>query len=146
MAAASAVAVPVVRQRVAAVLSALTGWNQSPYALDEFGRDTDQLQHHAFAVGVPSTDTHPQAGRRRLTEGLLVVSAVEVRFAHRLKVDDQVGSYDLALVAEREAIGAVLTNADRTGLSALVWDRTRRQSPGQGWLLFTLTFTAVHRI
>ena len=131
-----------VRKNVAASIDALSGWTESPFMLDSFGNDTDQLQHHAFAVGLTSTDRHPNANRR--TPGaLLAESTIELRFAHRLPVDGQVAAMDALLDAEHAAIQAALAGA--SGFH-LLWERSRRASPGQGWLISTTTFTAIHQI
>ena len=112
-----------IRQRVAAQISALSGWTQSSWHLDTFGRDPDQVQHHAFAVGI----------------------LVQVQFAHRLTVDGQVSAYDAALSAELDLISAVLTLIDRHALHIL-WDGSSRSSLGEGWILVTVNFSAIHRI
>lgn len=146
MAASSAVAVHVVRQRAAAALEALDGWTESRYVFDSLGTKGSPFQHMAFAVGIPATATHPTPGRRRISEGLLSGSRFQVKVGFRIKVDDQVASYDAALTAEREAIGAILENIDRAGLSGVVWDDSSRTSPEKGWIQLLITFTAVHRI
>ena len=134
-----------VRTRVATSVSALAGWRESVWALDAFGLDPDQVQHHAFAVGLLSSQPHPTPGRRQPQEGLTTSTQVQLRFAHRLTLDGQVASYNAALDAEQDAIQAVLGTIDRTALH-IVWDGTSRESLGEGWIIVTLNFTAVHRI
>ena len=134
-----------VRSRVATSVSALAGWRESPWSLDAFGNDPDQVQHHAFAVGLLSSQPHPTPGRRQPQEGLSTSTQVQLRFAHRLTLDGQVASYDAAMEAELEALAAVLGTIDRTALH-IVWDGTSRESLGEGWVIVTLNFTAVHRI
>ena len=92
-----------IRQRVAAQISALSGWTQSSWHL------------------------------------------VQVQFAHRLTVDGQVSAYDAALSAELDLISAVLTLIDRHALHIL-WDGSSRSSLGEGWILVTVNFSAIHRI
>jgi len=134
-----------IRQRLATALSALPGWKQSAWHLDTFGKDPDQVQHHAFAVGILSSQPTAQPGRRQYPEGLATSSQVEVRFAHRLTVDNQVAAYDAALDAELDAITAVLSTIDRTALHIL-WDGSSRSALGEGWVIVTITFNAIHRI
>ena len=134
-----------IRQRVAAQISALSGWTQSSWHLDTFGRDPDQVQHHAFAVGILSSSPTQQPGRRQIAEGLATASQVQVQFAHRLTVDGQVSAYDAALSAELDLISAVLTLIDRHALHIL-WDGSTRSSLGEGWIIVTVNFSAIHRI
>ena len=141
----SIVAFKTVRQRVATAVAALSGWRQSAWALESFGSDPDQVQHHAFAVGITSSRPAAQPGRRNLSEGLATESQVQVTFAHRLTVDGQVAAVDAALDAEGDAITAVLNTADRTSLH-IVWDSSDRAPLGDGWIVTTISFTAVHRI
>lgn len=145
MAAASAVAVHEVRQRAACALKDLEGWTESRYVFDVYGAEGSPLRHLEFAVGIPATSTHPTPGRRSIAEGLLSGSRFQVKLGFRVRVDGQVASYDAALAAERQAIGAILEDMDRTGL-ALVWDDSTRSTPAKGWMQLLITFTAVHRI
>ena len=47
--------------------------------------------------------------------------------------------------AEGLATASILTTAVRTDLH-LVWDGSSRSALGEGWIIITLNFTAVHRI
>ena len=134
-----------IRQRVATQLAALSGWRQSAWHLDAFGRDPDQVQHHSFAVGVLSSAPTASPGRRQITEGLATASQIQVQFAHRLTVDGQVAAYDAALDAEGAAITAVLSLINRTALHIL-WDSSSRAALGEGWIIVTINFSAIHRI
>lgn len=132
------------RQRVAAGLEALSGWNESPFAPDLFPRDTSKLGHRAFVVGVEQTSTHPQPNRRRASSTLLVSSTVLVRFAARLTANNQVAAYDAALDLEDAARSAVLGVAS-TDLHLLFRD-SRREADPAGWVLVEIRFDAVHQI
>lgn len=133
--------VATVRQAVIAVIALLDGWTLSRFAFELFGRDTDQLTHHAFSVGVPETADHPRDGRQRVAEGLLVTSTVEVKWAHRLRADAQSNDYDAALDAEQQLVAAVKGISDK---HVLVVRMTRRAVP-EGWVLGSVTFTILHR-
>lgn len=129
------------RQAVIAAVSALDGWNLSRFAHELFGRDVAQIQHHAFSVGVPTTEVHPRDGRQRVSEGLLTPSTVEVVWAHLLRGDAQSADYDAALDAEQAMVSAVKGISDQ---HVMVVRMTRRAVP-EGWVLGTVTFTVLHR-
>lgn len=129
------------RQAITAAIEGLSGWSVSRFAPELFGRDVDQLQHHAFAVAVPDTSDHPRDGRQRVTEGLLVTSTVSVSWAHRLRGDAQVADYDAALDAEQDLVGAVRAISAK---HVLVQRMTRKAVP-EGWVLGTATFQVIHR-
>lgn len=133
--------VATVRGLVTSAIDALSGWTPSRFAPELFGRDTDGLVHHSFAVAVPETEVHARDGRQRVAEGLLVTSRVEVYWAHRLRADAQSTDYDAAANAEDDLVAAVraISNAH-----VLVQRMTRRAVP-EGWVLGTVTFTVLHR-
>ena len=139
----AALPVATVRSRVSSALDSLGGWSESRWGYELFGRDTDHLQHHAFAVGVPDTSVHVREGRQRPSDGALVETTVEVAWAHRLTLDAQVSAYDAALAAEQQAIQAVLA-ISRSDLH-IVLDRMSRRVAPEGWVLGTLRFRALHR-
>lgn len=128
------------RGAIVAAIEAL-GWTASRFAPDLYGRDAEQLVHHGFSVTIPDTAPVSRETRQRVSEGLLVQSVVEIRWAHRLRADSQIGDYDEALNVEQELIGAV------RGIAAhhvTVTRITRRADPS-GWVLGVATFTATHR-
>lgn len=129
------------RGAIVTAVEALSGWTVSRFAPDLYGRDADQLVHHGFSVSIPDTAPVSREARQRVSEGLLVQSIVEIRWAHRLRADAQSDDYDDALNVEQDLIGAV------RGIAAhhvLVTRVTRRADPA-GWVLGVATFTAVHR-
>jgi hypothetical protein len=131
--------VATVRGLIIAAIDALDGWTPSRFAPELFGRDTDRLLHHSFAVGVPSTE--PKDGRQSLTDGCLVISTVEVQWAHRLRGDAQSGDYDDATDAEQALVQAVV------GISTqhVLIQRLTRRAAAEGWVIGTATFQVIHR-
>lgn len=136
-----AVSVSTVRQAVVEAVSALTGWVNSRFAPDLFGRDTDGLSHHAFSVGCPDSSVNSRDGKQGLSDGFLASTTVEVRWAHRLHGDAQSDDYDNALDAEEQLVQAVV------GISSehVLVTRLARKAVAEGWILGTATFSAVHR-
>lgn len=131
--------VSTVRTAIVTAVDALAGWAHSRYAPEFFGADSDQLQHHAFAVGMVSSE--PRDGRQSLTDGCLVATTVEVRWAHRLRADAQSSDYGAALDAEQELVAAVVGIASQHVLLT----RLTRAARAEGWVLGVATFTAWHR-
>lgn len=138
----AAIAVPAIRQRIAAAIDAVSGFSQSRFAGPLFARDTDHTAHRAFAVEV--ADTAPQASRQKLALGARVRTNFIVRWAYRLRADAQVADYDAALTVEAALVAAVM------GMSVedinLHWDGEpqRAVSPAGDWFLGGLTFHVDH--
>jgi hypothetical protein len=128
-----------IRALVVAAIRTLSGWTQSRFAPELFGRDTDSLLHHSFAVGVPTTEVRD--GRQGLSEGALVYSTIEVQWAHRLRADAQNGDYDAATDAEQDLVKKVVAISTK---HVLVKRLTRRATV-DGWVLGTATFEVGHR-
>jgi hypothetical protein len=129
------------RQAVATAVDALSGWTQSRFPAELFGRDTNSLQHHAFAVHLPDTVPHAREGRQRASEGMWSESAVEVLWAHRIRNDAAVADYDAALEAEQDLAAAVKAIADQY----MMVERLSRRTVAPGWLLGTARFRVQHR-
>lgn len=127
------------RAAVTTAVDALTGWSVSRFAPELFGRDTDQLSHHSFAVAVSVSE--PRDGRQSLSDGLLSVSTVDVHWAHRLRADAQSADYSAALDAEQDLVKAVVG----VNTQHLLVQRLSRTSRPEGWVSGTATFQAVHR-
>lgn len=129
-----------IRALVIAAVDALSGWTPSRFAPELFLRDTDNLSHHAFAVGV--TGTSPSSkDRQSLTDGMLVESTVEVRWAHRLRGDAQSADYDAALDAEQAMVAAVVGISSRH----ILVQRLTREARAEGWVTGVATFLVQHR-
>lgn len=142
-------AVSALRQRVAAVVSALTSpsqWRESSWAFDAFPADPGRFAHLTFAVGVPQSDFDELEGsRRRLTTGGLTGTDVVVRWVFRLKADGTaIASYDAALDAEAALVKALMA-ASRTDLHLGVTRLSRRGAGDGEWLLCETALTAVHQ-
>lgn len=131
--------VSTVRAAVTAAIDALDGWSVSKFIPELFGRDTDHVAHHAFAVAVVSTE--PRDGRQSLTDGCLVVSSVEVYWAHRLRGDNQVADYSAACDAEQDMVKAVV------GISSqhILIQRLSRAAKVEGFVIGTAAFSVIHR-
>lgn len=136
-----AVSVSTVRQAVVEAVSALDGWVNSRFAPDFFGRDSDQLSHHAFSVGCPDSAVNSRDGKQGLSDGFLASTTVEVRWAHRLRGDAQSSDYDDALDAEEDLVKAVVGIASEHVLVV----RLARKADPAGFVLGVATFQAVHR-
>lgn len=127
-----------IRGLVTAAIAALDGWAVSRFAPEYFGRDADQLMHHAFAVGAPATE--PRDPRQGLTEGMLCTTTVEVQWAHRLRGDAQSADYDAALNAEQDLVKAVVGVSSQHVLVV----RLTRSAKLEGWVIGTSTFGVLH--
>jgi len=92
-------------------------WRTSRHPWDVFAvqRDSRQIEHHGFAVGLPTS--RPVELRQRVGGGLAVETLVSVRWAHRLRADAASTDYDAALLAEA-ALMAVLALALHAGGAA----------------------------
>lgn len=133
-----------VRQRVATALEAVSGWSESPFAAELYGRESKSLQHRSFAVYTPESGLPPEAGRRQLAAQLANTSNVEVRWSWRLTVGDQVASYDAALDAEATLRDTVL-GVSQADLH-LLWQTSRREVRADGVVVFgVMVFDARHR-
>tara|TARA_Y100000310_G_scaffold219603_1_gene221001 strand:- start:305 stop:739 length:435 start_codon:yes stop_codon:yes gene_type:complete len=139
----SDLAIKTIRARLATALEAASGWNESVYAFEMFGRDVQQLLHQSFAVGVPSSAAHTSDGRQRLSEACYLEDQVQIAWAYGMRADNQVADYDLALDAEQVAVQTILA-VSRADLHLVLTGMDRRTVP-EGWVLGTITFRALHR-
>jgi hypothetical protein len=141
-----ALAVATVRQRVATALAALSGWTESRFAPPAFGRDTAQLVHHTFSVAPVTTAPLDADRRQRVAAGVEAVTPFTVRFAHRLRGDNQVVDFDAALAAEHAVVKAVLS-ISRIDLHVL-FDAVEQRAVSDAGDLFlgAVRFTALHRL
>lgn len=132
------------RATVATAVGALEGWAVSRWAPELFGRDTDHVLHHSFAVAIPETTPHEATNRQRMGPEtvLLVTSIVEVMWAHRLRGDAQSADYSAALDAEQDVLNAVL----HINGQAVRFERASRRAALEGWVLGTLRFQVAHRL
>jgi len=140
----AALTVAAVRQRVAAALEAESGWTESRFAPPLFGLDVDQLLHHSFSVAARSSEPLAADRRQRLSRGVDTETTLVVRFAHRLRGDNQVADYDAALGAEHTIIKTVMgvSRANLHVLFAAVDDRGVSDNGEQ--FLGAVRFTAIH--
>ena len=131
------------RAALAAPVEALTGWTASRWAPDLFGRDTDHILHHAFAVHFPESVPVAGNGRQRVgPESVLIMeTAVEVLWAHRLRGDAQVADGDDATDAEQLLVKTLFGVLGEH----IKLDRLGRRAAPQGWILGVARFKVVHR-
>jgi len=134
-----------IHSRIAATVEAVATWRESRWAGGVFGSDPQPEMHHSFAVEVTATDIDNSNQRQRLSEPAVCESTVEVRWAHRLKVGDQVGDYRDALDAEADVYKAIMAASKSGGMRTLLV-RLARDTRTQGWVLGTATFRIIHQI
>lgn len=132
--------VAAIRDLVISAIDALSGWTPSRFAPEFFGKDTDNLSHHSFAVAVTSTEPLPNQ-TQSLAYGTNVFSTVEVQWAHRLRGDAQSADYDAGCDAEQDIVKACV------GISSqhVLLQRLTRTAKAEGWIMGTATFRVQHR-
>lgn len=146
-----ALSVSAIRSRVQAQVTAdMTGWRASKFAIDLFGRSSRQTKHKSFAIGVGGSEPSPLLQRQRLADGVRVDTSLMVRFAYRVRVDNQLTDYDSALDGEQSIIQAVLATS-RTDLHIELGNIATRQvvqEPGTSvaYFLGEVVFRASHRL
>ena len=139
-----------VRQRVEAqVVAELggAGWRASRYAYDLFpGPDSRQVEHLAFAVGVPRT-TPEALDRQSRALGITVRTGLGVRFTCRLRADAQVGDFDAALDHEVDLIRCVHAALKNPEFSIRYTGTTLRQVLADGTVWYSETsWEVLHRL
>lgn len=136
-----ATATSAIRSAVISAVDALTGWRESSFAPDLFGRDPDRNQHLSFAVSCPETTIPTDRGRQRSTEGAFVSLTVIVQWAYRLRGDAQSADYSAALDAEADMVAAVL---GISSLHVVLVGPLSRRAAAEGWILGTARFAVSH--
>ena len=72
---------------IATKMNTLTGFKQTRYPVEYFGRTSNPLAHLGYAIGIQSTQAH--GNRQKSTgTGMEVFSTVQVIFAYRLRPTD----------------------------------------------------------
>lgn len=132
-----------VQDRITTVLSG-QGWRHSRYVPDLFGQDTDQIAPRSFAVGVSSST--PVGDRQRLPVGTVVRTQLVVRFAWRLRADNQLSDYDAALDAEEDVLAAVMSTDLNNLHIELDTIPSRTVSTDGDFFLGELQFISEHRL
>lgn len=102
----AAVDVSTLRTRIAAAVSALSGFTEGKQPYTAFLRDPGTVAHKRFAVGAITTT--PAQERQRATDGTPVQSVFRIAFYFRLRPKDQIADYGAALTAEHDVIKACL--------------------------------------
>lgn len=138
-----------VRAAVAARLAALSGWTESRFAADLFGRDPDSTLHKGFAVGLGNTEDRRADGYRgRPSEGLLTDSEVIVRFGYRLQPKAQNDTRDLAEAAGQELVVSMMAY-DATwpnDIKIQLRQVTAEVTPSGEWFLGTQAYNVTHTL
>jgi hypothetical protein len=131
------------RSTLSTALAALDGWTVSKWAPDLFGRDTDHILHHAFAIHIPESVPAAGNGRQRVSPDsvLIMETAVEVLWAHRLRGDAQVADGDEATDAEQLVVQTLFALIGQH----IKLERLGRRAAPQGWILGVSRFTVTHR-
>jgi len=128
------------RQRVAAAIAALSGYDESRTPMALFFRDPNSRRHGAFAAAV--ADSSPLT--RQVSSLAQVETVIDVSVGWKLKPKDQVASIDAGLDAQEAVSVAVL------GMSlANVQINLQRLGPpvlneSGEWMRLDLSFRAVH--
>jgi len=138
-----------VRAAVAARLAALSGWTESRFAADVFGRDPDSTLHKGFAVGLENTvDRRADGYRGKPSVGLLTDTELSVRFGYRLQPKAQVDSRDAAEAAGQELIVSMMAyDATWPGdLKVQLRSVSSEVSASGEWYLGTQSYTVVHTL
>lgn len=137
------------RERLATQILELEGWRQSRFVAELFAADPRAEQHQTFAIGLPTgtPDSDVESSRtRRGPLGALTKMRVLVRWAYRLRADNQVEDYQSALDAET-ALRVKVLGIPRADGVHLAWsDSSRRVVPGGDLLIGDLLFDATHRV
>lgn len=140
-----------VRQRIAAVVEALTSpsaWTESRWVWDVLPQmEPGQYAQLHFAVGVAETlwDAVESSRVNRGADGAQTRDTVVVRWVYRLRGDAQVADYDLMLDAEQTLITALCGTA-MTDLHLRLVAARRTTVGGGAWSVNDLTLQAIHRI
>lgn len=120
---------------------AVDGWTVSRWTADQFGKDTDSVLHHAFALSTPDTVAKQPEGVQRRSEGLRNVdTAAYVLWAHRIRGDNQVADEDAAIEAEQDLAARIKAIV---GLHILFEKFSRRAGP-EGFLLGRIELRVTH--
>lgn len=141
----SALSVAEVRQRIENQIKTVLGpsnWRVSRYVPEMFVRDTDQLAPRMFSVGLGST--RPIGDRQRRPQGTTVETGIVVRWAWRLRADNQLNDYDVSTEAGHGLIAAV-TQTPLTDLHIILSQVDAPSISQDGsWYFGTISFTTQH--
>ena len=143
----AALSISSIRQRMQAQVTTslgAQGWKPSRYVPELFGRDTDMINPKAFSIGIGRTDI--SGDRQRISEGTMVYTELVVKFAWRLRADNQVADFDAALDAEEDLMVACMSASLIDLHIRLEGIPARQVSPDGDWFLGELTFRAQHRL
>lgn len=129
-----ALAVSVVRQRIAAAIGVELGadWREDVWAPETMlSTGTRPGRHKVYSVSVDRSGPTPPTARQRRPDGVGTHTALSIRFAYRLRADSQVDDYDAALDAEAAVIKGAMSTTGTDG-PRVTWTQSTRQIAGDG--------------
>lgn len=142
--------------RISTAIAAIDGstWDQGDTSanfhaarvVDPDALDGSLLEHLAFVAIAPTTtamEAQPIRGRQIPAEGAHVETEVLVALSYRIRHDDQVSDYALAMGAIQRTIQAVIS-IDRTGLPGLILRSSEHRIGAENILRARLRFRALH--
>ena len=137
-----ALAPQLVRQRIAAALSAVNGWSEYAGVPARFSTMASRpINHKHFAVDMPGVDV---SADRQKALGLPVVESIVVHWSYLLRASDGRDDYDLALIEEAKLVKAARFATGADGPTCRVIDIQRAILSEGTYLLGTITLTASH--
>lgn len=132
------------RLRLAAGVSALSGWTELRSPLHEFPSDPSAILHQGFTITVGRTV--PAAGRQRVADGVQVSTDISVRFAIKVRPKEQITSLADALDAQAEALRAIM-GASRIALGIHLVEIGAPEIHRSGeWIFAAVNFECSHHL
>jgi hypothetical protein len=127
-------------------VDALTGFHESKFPFDYFGRTTNQKAHLAYACTIESSVALPE--RQRLPVGVFSQSLCKVVFSYRARPHDLKDDYDNALDQEVNVIKACLGSyaGIQAGLEIKYERSTRRLTESNEYIIIEIEFSVYHTI
>jgi len=133
-----------IRSGFATRIALLSGWKESPFLFDSFGRDPNSIAHLAFSVGVGRTEV--TGSRQARTVGAYCRTTVTVRFTARVKPKDAPASVDEALDAEQQLVNQVMEQTWPGTYDVLLVSAERTATDTGEFLRHEVTFSAIHQL
>lgn len=131
-----------IRTRIINHILTLDGWKSSRHYPDLYPMDTKDIAHKSFAV-ITANTTWVAVDRQRRTEGCLVDTEVEIRFAFVISEGSMSDSYNNALDTEHSLLQH-LAGMDTTDLHFTYRSSSRTTITDGKYFIGSLTFTAQH--
>lgn len=138
------------RSATATQVDTLSGWNLIDVPHDQFGFGVvddvpDSKAHLAYSVGVPSSKPARPHDRQAWADGLLVMSAVVVKFLSRVTAKGKLAAVDAGMDQEVLLIEAMLRTTWSTVVRIDGYTGSTRITNSSGeWSLTEVSFNALH--